>query len=124
MRTFSHTLDRVGVVFDDDHLVADAGLIAPATLGQHLGLAELFESHVDLGAAPGHAHVGHKAMTVIHSVLAGGDSIDDCDILRAGSTAAVLGHGVLASFTIGVFLRSFTWGHARQVDAVAGAVLA
>ena len=124
MRTFSHTLDRVGVVFDDDHLVADAGLIAPATLGQHLGLAELFESHVDLGAAPGHAHVGHKAMTVIHSVLAGGDSIDDCDTLRAGSTAAVLGHGVAAPSTIGVFLRSFTWGHARQLDAVAGAVLA
>ncbi len=124
MRTFSHTLDRVGVVFDDDHLVADAGLVLPATLGEHLGLRELFESHVDLGTAPGHAHVGHKAMTVIHSVLAGGDSIDDCDTLRAGSTAAVLGHAVLAPSTIGVFLRSFTWGHVRQVDKVAGAVLA
>lgn len=123
MRTFSHTLDRVGVVFDDDHLVADAGLIAPATLGQHLGLRELFESYVDLGDAPGHANVGHKAMTVIHSVLAGGDSIDDCDALRAGSTAAVLGHSVAAPSTIGTFLRSFTWGHARQLDAVAGEVL-
>jgi hypothetical protein len=56
MRTFSHTLDRVKVVFDDDCLVADAGLILPATLAQHLGLRPLFESHVDLGDAPGRAN--------------------------------------------------------------------
>jgi hypothetical protein len=124
MRTSSHTLDRVRVVFDDDHLVADAGLILPATLAQHLGLRELFETYVDLGDAPGHANVGHKAMTVVHAVLANADSIDDCDVLRAGSTGHVLGHGVLAPSTIGVFLRSFTWGHARQLDRVAGAVLA
>ncbi len=123
MRTSSHTLDRVGVVFDDEHLVANAGLIAPATLAQHLGLRELFESHVDLGDAPGHANVGHKAMTVIHSILAGGDSIDDCDVLRSGATAGVLGHGVAAPSTIGTFLRSFTWGHARQLDRVSAEVL-
>ena len=54
-------------------------------MAQHLGLRELFETHVDLGDAPGRANVGHKAMTVIHSVLAGGDCIDDCDVLRAGA---------------------------------------
>ena len=123
MRTFSHTLDRVEVVFDDHRLVADAGLVLPATLAQHLGLRELFETHVDLAGTPGRASVGHKAMTVIHSVLAGGDWIDDCDALRAGSGAAVLGHGALAPSTIGTFLRSFTWGHSRQVDEVAGEVL-
>ena len=47
MRTVSHTLDRIGVVFDDERLVAHAGLIAPATLAQHLGLRELFDTHVD-----------------------------------------------------------------------------
>ncbi len=124
MRTFSHTLDRVEVSFDDERLVGDAGLIAPATLAQHLGLRELFDAHVDLGDAPGRANVGHKAMTVIHAVLADADSIDDTNVLRAGSTGAVLGHGVLAPSTIGTFLRSFTWGHARQVDRVAGEVLA
>jgi pimeloyl-ACP methyl ester carboxylesterase len=92
----SHSLDAIAVTFDDERLVADAGLIAPATLAQHLGLRELFDDHVDLGEAPGRANVGHKAMTVIHSALAGGDSIDDCDALRAGATQAVLGHGVLA----------------------------
>ena len=53
MCTSSHTLDRIQVSFDDDHAVANAGLIGPATLAEHLGLRELFDSHVDLGAAPG-----------------------------------------------------------------------
>ena len=120
----SHSLDAVEVTFDDERLVADAGLIQPATLAQHLGLRALFDSHVDLGDATGRANVGHKAMTVIHSALAGGDSIDDCDALRAGSTEAVLGHAVLAPSTLGTFLRSFTWGHARQLDRVSAELLA
>src|SRR5680860_998940 len=119
----SHSLDAIDVTFDDERLVADAGLIQPATLAQHLGLRELFDSQVDLGEAPGRANVGDKAMTLIHSALAGGDSIDDCDALRAGATQAVLGHTVLAPSTLGTFLRSFTWGHARQLDKVAGQLL-
>jgi len=117
----SHSLDAIEVTFDDERLVADAGLIQPATLAEHLGLRGLF---VDLGDARGRANVGHKAMTVIHSALAGGDSIDDCDALRAGSTGAVLGHTVLAPSTLGTFLRSFTWGHARQLDRVSAELLA
>lgn len=120
----SHSLDAIDVTFDDERLVADAGLMLPATLAQHLGLRELFDDHVDLGQAPGHANVGHKAMTLIHSALAGGDSIADADALRAGATEAVLGHAVLAPSTLGTFLRSFTWGHARQLDKVSGLLLA
>jgi hypothetical protein len=56
--------------------VVDAGLALPATLAQHLGLRELFEECVDLVDAPGRADVGHKAMTLIDSVLAAGDCID------------------------------------------------
>jgi hypothetical protein len=114
----SHTLDRLGVVFDDPHLVANAGLLLPATLAQHLGLREVVEQHLDLGDAPGRANVGHKAMSLIHSMLAGGDSIDDTNVLRAGATQGVLGHAVLAPSTLGTFLRSFTVGHVRQLDAV------
>jgi len=58
------------------------------------------------------------------SALAGGDCIDDADALRAGSTATVLGHRVAAPFTLGSFLRSFAWGHARQLDAVSRGLLA
>jgi Transposase DDE domain group 1 len=119
----SHTLDALDVTFDDRRLVADAGLIQPATLAQHLGLRELFDTHVHLGAAAGRANVGDKAMTVIHSALAGGDSIDDCDALRAGATRSVLGHAVLAPSTLGTFLRSFSWGHARQLDKVSAELL-
>jgi hypothetical protein len=118
MRTSSHMLDGVRVSFDDDHAVANAGLIGPATLTEHLGLRELFDTHVDLGAAPGHANVGLKAMTLIHSALSGGDCIDDAAAMRVASTPAVLGHAVRAPSTLGTFLRSFTWGHVSQVDKV------
>ncbi len=118
MQPSSHTLDRLGVEFDDPHLVANAGLLLPATLAQHLGLREVVEQHLDLGDAPGRANVGHKAMSLIHSMLAGGDSIDDSNVLRrAGASQMVLGHGVLAPSTLGTFLRSFTVGHVRQLDA-------
>lgn len=123
MRVSCHSLDRLDVTFDDERLVANAGLVLPATLAQHLGLRELFDEHVDLGDAAGRANVGHKAMTLVHSALAGGDSIDDADVLRSGDTGAVLGHGVLAPSTLGTFLRSFSWGHARQLDKVAGELL-
>lgn len=119
----SHSLDAVKVTFDDERLVGDAGLIAPATLAQHLGLKELFDAYVDLGDAPGRANVGHKAMTVVHAVLAGADSIDDCEVLRAGATEVVLGHQLRAPSTIGTFLRSFSWAHSRQLDKVGAEVL-
>ncbi len=119
----SHTLDRIATTFDDGHLVADAGLLLPATLAQHLGLEQLFDEHVALGAARGRAHVGAKALTLIMSALAGGDCIDDADALRAGGTQAVLGHRLRAPSTLGTFLRSFSWPHTRQLDQVSRELL-
>lgn len=120
----SHTLDRLHIAFDDRRLVANAGLLLPASLAQHLGVSELIEEHLDLGDVAGSANPGEKAMTVIDSVLAGGDCIDDVDALRSGKCAAILGHRVAAPSTVGTFLRSFRWGHVRQLDAVSRAVLA
>src|SRR3990172_13144932 len=120
----SHSLDRFDVAFDDPRLVADAGLLLPATLAHHLGLKELVETHLDLGAAPGRANADDKLLTLVASALAGGDSIDDADALRAGGTARVLGHRVKAASTLGRFLRSFGWGHVRQLDAVSRLLLA
>ena len=120
----SHTLDRLRVTFDDRRLVGHAGLLLPAALAQHLGVRDLIDDLVDLGDAAGHAHPGDKAMTVISSVLAGGDCIDDVDALRSGGSAAVLGHRVAAPSTVGTFLRGFGWGHVRQLDAVSREVLA
>ena len=114
----SHSVDRVAISFDDAGLVADAGLLLPATLAQRLGLRQLVDQHVRLGPKPGAANAGQKAMTVIASILAGGDCISDADALRAGNAATVLGHDVAAPSTLGTFLRAFTSGHARQLDAV------
>jgi hypothetical protein len=110
----SHTLDRIAIRFDERGLIADAGLILPATLAEHLGLRALFDRHVDLGDAAGRASVGDKALTLIMSALAGGDCIDDADALRAGGMGAVLGHDVPAPSTLGTFLRSFSWAQHPQ----------
>jgi hypothetical protein len=82
----SHSLDRLATSFDDDRLVADAGLVLPATLAQHLGLKELVDDHLDLGDSPGRANVGDKLLSLVMSALAGGDTIDDANALRAGRT--------------------------------------
>ena len=116
--------DRIQVAFDDHRLVANAGLLLPITLAHHLGLGELVDRHVDLGGAPGRANAGDKLLTLVASALAGGDCIDDADALRAGGTEQVLGCTVKAPSTLGTFLRSFRWGHARQLDRVSRETLA
>ena len=63
-------------------------------------------------------------MTLVASALAGGDCIDDADALRTGGTAGVLKCRVKASFTLRTFLRSFRWGHVRQLDRVSRELLA
>ena len=116
--------DRIRITFDDHRLVANAGLLLPATLAQHLGLPELVQQCLDLGRAPGRANAGDKMMTLIVSALAGGDCIDDADALRTGGTACTLGSTVKAPSTLGTFLRSFRWGHVRQLDRVSRELLA
>ena len=63
--------DRIRIIFDDHRLVANAGLLLPATLALHLGLGELVDSHLDLGSAPGRANTGDKVMTLVASALPG-----------------------------------------------------
>ena len=118
------SLDQLQTTFDDHRLVADAGLLLPATLAQHLGLQELADSCVDLGDAPGRANAGDKLLTLVASALAGGECIDDAAALRAGGTASVLGCTVKAPSTLGTFLRSFSWGHVRQLDRLSRELLA
>ena len=120
----SHSLDRLDTAFDGTQLVADAGLLLPATLAQHLDLKALVEEYLDRGKAPGRANAGDKVCTLVASALAGGDTIDDAAGLRAAGTGNVLGFTVKAASTLGTFLRSFRWGHVRQLDAVSRHLLA
>ena len=115
--------DRIQIAFDDHRLVANAGLILPATLARRLGLPELVHNHLDLGRAPGRSNTGDKMMTLVASALAGGDCIDDADVLRTGRTARALGGTVKAPSTLGTFLRSFRWGHVHQLDRVSRELL-
>ena len=115
--------DRIRIAFDDHRLVANAGLILPVTLAQRLGLRELVNGHVDLGNAPGRANIGDKMLTLVASALAGGDCIDDADVLRTGGTAGAIGCVVKAPSALGTFLRSFRWGHVRQLDRVSRELL-
>jgi hypothetical protein len=119
----SHSLDRLVTTFDDDRLVADAGLLLPATLAHRLGLRQLVDEHLDLGPAAGRANAGDKLLTLVMSALAGGDCIDDANALRAGGTERILGFKLKAASTLGTFLRSFRWGHVRQLDRVARELL-
>ena len=64
--------DRIQIAFDDHRLVANAGLLLPATLALHLGLSQLVQQRLDLGDAPGRANPGDKIMTLVASALAGG----------------------------------------------------
>ena len=109
----SHNVDRYEVVFDDEGLVADGGLLAASTLMSRLGLEGLVDDLVCLGGRVGGARPGCKTLTLVSALLVGGSHIDHVDRLRAGSTYRVLSHEVMAPSTVGTFLRSFTWGHTR-----------
>jgi hypothetical protein len=119
----SHSPGGLVVSFDDDHAVANAGLLLPATMAERLEIEAVVDQLVDLGQRPGAHRPGRKVLTLVHALVAGGDCIDDADVLRTGSTAKVLGHRVMAPSTLGTFLRSFTFGHIRQLDRAAEQIL-
>src|SRR3954471_19289529 len=96
-------LEGVAVVFDDERAVADAGIIVAATLAQRLGIEALVDERLVLGAREGAGNEGAKVMTLISAMALGADCIDDCDLLRSGRTAEVLGHRVMAPSTLGTF---------------------
>jgi hypothetical protein len=77
MRSSHVVLDQVDIAFDDEHAVASAGLLLPATLAERLGIEQAADQLVDLGDRPGAAHPGRKLLTVVHAMVAGGDCIDD-----------------------------------------------
>ena len=96
-----HHPDRIQIAFDDHRLVANAGLLLPVTLAHHLGLRELVDNHVDLADAPGRANAGDKMLTLVASALAGGDCIDDADVLRKGRANTARGAAHFLRETVG-----------------------
>ena len=119
MSASSRRIDRLETIFDHEGIVANAGLILPATLMTRLGLEGLINTWVRTGSA----RPGRKILTLVAAMIAGATHIDHVDMLRAGATQAVLPFRVMAPSTIGTFLRSFTFGHVRQLDAVCSRAL-
>jgi hypothetical protein len=112
-------LDGLRVAFDDERAVSEAGIALAATLAARLGIEVLAERFVRLPRdRPGAASAGRKVMTLIYAIALGADSIDDCELLRAGRLGRLLGGWIAAPSTVGTFLRAFTFGHVRQLDRV------
>ncbi len=118
----SHSPPLVLAAFDDPNLMSCAGLAPVVALAHRCGLAELVADKLTLPAKGGvNAHL--KIPALIAGMVAGADSIEDMDLLRHGGMDRLFG-GVRAPSTLGTFLRTFTFGHVRQLDSVATAMLA
>jgi len=117
----SHSLPAISATFDDPNLVGCAGLAPTMALAQRAGLGDLVAEHLTLKAQGGvNAHL--KVPVLVAGMVAGADSIDDMDVLRHGGMDRLF-TGVRAPSTLGTFLRTFTFGHVRQLDAVASRFL-
>ena len=122
----SHVLPAAGLgssfVFDEPNLIAHAGLIPAMSLAEQAGMFDLLRQHLTL-TGPGSAYPGEKVAVLIAGMLAGADSIEDMDVLRHGGTKKIFTE-LRAPSTLGTFLRTFTHGHVRQLDAVNSRMLA
>ena len=110
---------KVQPVFDDPNLVGCAGLVPAVLLGESAGLHDLLTEHLSVDSPNPVA----KSTGVVAGMLAGADSIDDLNVLRHGGMAKLFG-GIRAPSTYGTFLRTFTHGHVKQLDAVGSRLLA
>ena len=113
----------VEVAFDDENLVANAGLSLISALCTRIGLAEILSDRVRLGTRVGGANPAYKSLTLIHAMVAGASHIDHLEVLRCGASGSILPFHVAAPSTAGTYLRAFTFGHLRQLDAVIEAEL-
>ena len=117
----SHTRPVVSATFDEPNLVAAAGLVPLMALARKAGLRELADERMSVPTDKG-ANAGLKLSSLVAGMAAGADSIDDMALLRHGGMGRVF-TGAYAPSTLGSFLRSFTFGHVRQADAVASRFL-
>ena len=116
-----HTRPVGSAVFDEPNLVSAAGLVPLMALARRAGLAQLAETWMSVPTDKG-ANAGAKVYSLVAGMAAGADSIDDMTVLRHGGMARVLG-AAHAPSTLGSFLRAMTFGHVRQLDAVASRFL-
>jgi hypothetical protein len=108
-------------VFDDPNLVSSGGLLPVLALADSAGLRRLADEHVTVPTDKG-ANAALKVASLVGGMVAGADSIDDMALLRHGGMGRVFARAYAPS-TLGSFLRAFTFGHVRQLDAIASRFL-
>jgi len=117
----SHTDAAVSAVFDEPNLVSAAGLVPVLKLARSAGLHELADRQLSVPTDKG-ANAGLKVAALVAGMVAGADAIDDMALLRHGGMRRLF-TGCYAPSTLGSFLRTFTFGHVRQLDAVSSRFL-
>ncbi|WP_104177520.1 IS1380 family transposase [Cryobacterium sp. Y50] len=117
----SHTTRAVAHVFDDSNLVSSAGLVPAMKLAEKAGLRRLADKWLSVPTDKG-ANAGLKIASLVAGMVADAEAIDDMAVLRHGGMRKLFAH-LYAPSTLGSFLRAFTFGHVRQLDAVASRFL-
>jgi hypothetical protein len=115
-----HAWRRTSAIFDDQNLVSHAGLVPIMELAEQAGLRRLLGEHVRFTSErvrSGAANPTPKLLSIIAGMLAGADTMQGLDVIRAGGMKKLFG-GVYACATLGILLREFTFGHVRQLGAV------
>jgi len=113
----SHTVRATSAVFDDPNLVSSGGLVPVLALAESAGLRDLADEHLTVSTDKG-SNAGLKVASLVAGMVAGADSIDDMALLRHGGMGRLFTRAYAPS-TLGSFLRAFTFGHVRQLDAIA-----
>ena len=114
-------IPKVTAKFDEANLIAHAGLVPVMQLARRAGLGARVATTLTVPGSAG-ADAAAKVSSIVAGMVAGADSISDLDLLREGAIGRVL-PGVKAPSTLGTFLRAFTFGHVRQLGAVAAGLL-
>jgi len=118
----NHAPSAVSYTFDEDNLIASVGLVPLLRLAKSAALMDLAQGRLSVPTDKG-ANAGAKVASLVAGMASGADSIDDMDLLRHGGMASLFAR-VYAPSTLGSFLRKFTFGHVKQLDAIAARFLA
>ncbi len=117
----SHPAHQLSTRFDEENLLPDAGLVPVMALAQRAGLDAAVSQRLTVAGGAG-ANAVAKVTSLVAGMAAGADSIDDMAVLGHGAAATVLAD-TRAPSTLGTFLRAVTFGHVRQLDAIAATTL-
>lgn len=107
--------------FDDDNLIATAGLVPVMLLAESAGLWDLVDAYLTVAGSAG-VNADVKVGALVTGMVAGADSISDMDLIRhGGMERACTKHR--APTTLGTHLRGYTFGPETPTKAAVCAIV-